>query len=92
MTSHYLFTRVIFGIALCFHIVALGMSKLPSQIFTFLVLALGTYLSVNQTGATRNMIGSFLRLDVDMGDAEWSRFKAYARLDLSDEEEESLLQ
>ncbi|KAL4948820.1 hypothetical protein BDW69DRAFT_188915 [Aspergillus filifer] len=57
VTSHYLFTGVIFATAMCFHIVALGMSKSPSQIFTLLVLALGTYLFVNQTGATRNMIG-----------------------------------
>ncbi|KAL4796028.1 hypothetical protein BDV19DRAFT_388740 [Aspergillus venezuelensis] len=63
MTSDYLFTRIIFGIAMCFDIAALGMSKLPSQIFTFLVLALGTYLFVNQTGTTRNMIGSILRLE-----------------------------
>lgn len=69
------------------HAITLGMSSVFNQILSVCALLTGTFLTAIHVGGCREAIGSHLRLGVDMGDPEWFRPPAYARLNLSHKED-----
>lgn len=73
------------------HAIALGMSNLFNQMVTVVVLLLGTYVTAVHVGDFPQAIGAKLHLGVDMGDPTWNRSRAYARLDMSSEEEDNMV-
>lgn len=73
------------------HAITLGMSSLFNQILTVVILLLGTYLTSRHVGDSRECIGRRLRLDIDMGDPEWSRGPVYRRLNMTTTEEDCMV-
>ncbi|KAL4931505.1 uncharacterized protein BDV17DRAFT_255827 [Aspergillus undulatus] len=73
-------------------VVNLGISTLPTQILTLLVLTLGTISPPPRLEASRGRVGNKLRLYVDIGDPAWSRPHVYAKLEMSEAEEDSMVQ
>ncbi|KAI1460213.1 hypothetical protein F4805DRAFT_19687 [Annulohypoxylon moriforme] len=85
--KYYYFLRVAgwgtFGV----HAISLSMTALVNQILSVVTLLVGTYLTGSHVGDCRGVIGNRLRLGVDLGDPSWTRSSAYARLDMSQAEE-----
>ncbi|KAK7942554.1 uncharacterized protein PG986_011667 [Apiospora aurea] len=73
------------------HAITLGMSNLFNQMITVAVLLLGTYVTAIHVGDFPQAIGARLRLEIDMGDPTWNRSRAYARLNMSPEEEDNMV-
>ncbi|KAJ4044346.1 hypothetical protein NW756_004679 [Fusarium oxysporum] len=87
----YLMMRLIAWLAFGAHAISLGMSTLFHQILAVTTLLLGTLLTCCHIGDREAIIGQRLRLDVDLGDPAWTRSSAYARLDLSQVEEQRMV-
>ncbi|RYP12559.1 hypothetical protein DL765_007261 [Monosporascus sp. GIB2] len=73
------------------HAVSLGMSTLFHQVLSVVILLLGTFLTSLHVGDRPATIGTRLRLDIDPGDPSWSRSPAYARLGLTETEEDYMV-
>ncbi|KAI0859815.1 hypothetical protein F4860DRAFT_242361 [Xylaria cubensis] len=83
----YLQVRALGWFAFGVHAITLGMASLTSQIMSVFVLLLSSALKSYYVGDRTYNIGKRLRLEVELGDAEWTRRSAYARLGLSPTEE-----
>jgi hypothetical protein len=88
---HYFLARAIGWTFFAAHAIALGMSNLFNQIVTVIIMILATYLTATRVGDNCEMIGSHLRLEVEMGEAEWTRSPAYARIEMTPEEEDKMV-
>lgn len=89
----YLGARAVGWAAFGVHVISLGMSSLFIQILSTFVILVGTVATVFQVGSTECQIGSRLMLEqVDNGRDHDYRAAAYARLHLSEKEEESMVQ
>ncbi|KAF5233615.1 hypothetical protein FAUST_8051 [Fusarium austroamericanum] len=73
------------------HAIALGMSNLFNQIVTVTIMLTATYLTATRVGDNSEMIGSRLRLKVDMGNPEWTRSPAYAKMGMMPAEEDKMV-
>ncbi|KAI0845010.1 hypothetical protein F5Y00DRAFT_265975 [Daldinia vernicosa] len=73
------------------HAICLGMTSLFNQILCVVALLVGTYLTAIHIGDSREAIGNRLWLEEDMGDPKWNRSLAYARLEMTDTEEECMV-
>jgi hypothetical protein len=82
-----LFGWLAFGV----HVITLGMATLFSQLLCVFVLLSSTLLAARHVGDRWYVLGSNLRLDVDVGDSSWSRLPAYIRLDLSPVQEDAMV-
>ncbi|RBR01893.1 hypothetical protein FVER53263_20893 [Fusarium verticillioides] len=71
--------------------IALGMSTLFHQILCVVIMLFGTFLTAMHIGDLPFAIGTQLRLDVDLGDPDWLRSPAYARLNLTRIEEDTMV-
>lgn len=90
--TYYFILKAIGWGAFGVHAVALGMTALFNQILCVVMLLVCTYLTAVHVGDDHGVIGNRLRLDVDMGDPKWNRSSVYARLDMSEEEENCMVQ
>lgn len=88
---YYYLLRIICWVLLAAQFVTLSMSSLPVQIMSICVLLLGTYLTAIHFGTEPEYIGSRLRLETDHGDESWSRSHAYARLEMTKDEEDAMV-
>lgn len=89
----YLGVRAVGWAAFGVHVVTLGMSSLFIQILSTFVILVGTVATVFQVGSMECQIGSRLMLEqVDNWRDQDYRAAAYARLNLSEKEEESMVQ
>lgn len=89
----YLGARAAGWVAFGVHVISLGMSSLFIQILSTFVILVGTMATVYQIGSRECQIGSRLMLEqVDTGRDQDYRAAAYARLLLSEKEEESMVQ
>ncbi|KAL3425708.1 hypothetical protein PVAG01_02499 [Phlyctema vagabunda] len=73
------------------HVIALGMTCLFNQILTVCVLAGSSVVAVLQIGDFQSLIGTELDFDIALGDPNATRRVAYAKLNLSTKEEESMI-
>ncbi|CAF9916080.1 hypothetical protein IMSHALPRED_002966 [Imshaugia aleurites] len=84
--------RYIAWLGFGFHVISLGMSALASQLATVVVLLLSTALLVFRVLAVEDRIGSKMMIRrLDMKGERESYGRAYSRLKLTDEEENSLV-
>lgn len=74
------------------HIVSLGMTALFNQMLCVFVLAASSVITVLQIGDCRNLIGTQLDFDIHTGDPAETRTPVYARLNLKEHEEQSMIQ
>jgi hypothetical protein len=74
------------------HVVALGMSCLFNQIISVIVLVGSSIIAVSQHGDFQTLIGTKLDFNITWGDADETRTAVYSRLNLSTQEEESMIQ
>lgn len=88
---YYYLLRIICWVLLAAQFVTLSMSSLPVQIISICVLLLGTYLTAIHFTTEPEYIGSRLRLETDHRDASWSRSHVYARLDMTKDEEDAMV-
>jgi hypothetical protein len=84
--------RALGWVAFGVHIVALGMARLFSQILSVLLLAISSVISIRQIGDHHNLVGSRLCFEIYSGDPKETRSAAYARMRLSESEENSMIQ
>lgn len=84
--------RIIGWISFATHIISLGMTSLFNQILSVFVLAASSTIAVLQIGDCHNLIGSQLDFDISTGDPKETRTLVYARLDLNEDEENSMIQ
>ncbi|KFG84473.1 hypothetical protein MANI_004194 [Metarhizium anisopliae] len=87
----YFFWRAAAWGAFGTHAVSLGMTTLFNQILSIVALLSSTYLTAIHVGDRREAIGKSLWLEVEMGDPSWSRGPAYARMAMSEAEEQSMV-
>ena len=90
----YRMTRAIGWTAFAAHVVTLGQSTLFIQILSVVWLAIGTILTVYRVGDNMSVIGSALQIqqeDLPGNDGRDSRSVAYARMNLSYEEKQSMV-
>ncbi|KAL9029667.1 MAG: hypothetical protein Q9196_002121 [Gyalolechia fulgens] len=88
----YTALRVIGWTSFGAHVIALGMACLFNQIVSICVLVSGSVLAVLQLGDFQSLIGNVLDFDITLGDPHGNRTAAYARLNLSAKEEDSMIQ
>ncbi|KAG8667827.1 hypothetical protein FPOAC1_012666 [Fusarium poae] len=88
---YYFLARAIGWAFFATHAIALGMSNLFNQIVTVIIMLVGTYLTATRVGDNSEMIGSGLRLEVEMGDSGWTRSQAYANIGMTPEEEDKMV-
>ncbi|KAK1753885.1 hypothetical protein QBC47DRAFT_385142 [Echria macrotheca] len=87
----YLVLRGLGWAAFGIHVVTLGMATLFSQLLTVVVLLAGSVATGIGLGARPHMLGKKLRLEVEQGDPSWHRSKTYARLQLTETEEDYMV-
>ncbi|KAF5609968.1 uncharacterized protein FTJAE_14285, partial [Fusarium tjaetaba] len=87
----YFLARAIGWAFFAAHAITLGMSNLFNQIVTVVIMLSATYLTATRVGDNISMIGSRLRLDVNMDYPLWSRSQAYGRLIMNRDEEDSMV-
>ena len=83
--------RLIAWAAFGTHAITLGMATLINQIFCVCTLIACTVLMTWKVGDNPSVVGTRLGLEVDTGDVSWTRSKAYARLALTENEEEYMV-
>lgn len=89
--SLYLGLRGICWAGFGVHVIALGMSTLFSQILAVVLLLSSTLLRVYGVGDNPSAIGLCLSVELEKGDPTWTRRPAYVRLEMTTEEEESMV-
>lgn len=87
----YLALRGLGWAAFGVHVVTLGMATLFSQLLTVAVLLAGSVSTGIGVGARPQMLGRKLRLEVELGNPSWHRSKTYARLQLTETEEDYMV-
>lgn len=87
----YLALRLIAWLTFGAHAISLGMSTLFSQILAVIVLLLGTFLAGRHVGDCKAFVGNRLRLEINLGNPDWTRAPAYARLSLTETEEQTMV-
>lgn len=87
----YMALRVLAWTAFGVHVITLGMATLISQMLTVTVLIVGSVLTGFGVGYRPETLGSRLRLEVDRGDPAWVRSQAYAKLNLTEVEEDYMV-
>lgn len=73
------------------HVVSLGMMTLLNQLLTICILIAGTVLVLYHIGDEENSIGSSLQLTCSIATGKAFRAAAYARLELTEDEEDSMI-
>ncbi|KAI2617251.1 hypothetical protein GGS26DRAFT_577266 [Hypomontagnella submonticulosa] len=89
--TYYFILRTVGWGAFGAHAISLGMTALFNQILCVVTLLVCTYLTATHVGDERGAIGKKLWLEVDMGDTKWSRAPVYARLNMSNIEEDCMV-
>ncbi|KAF5664291.1 hypothetical protein FHETE_7174 [Fusarium heterosporum] len=87
----YKFFQFVAWIAFGAQAIALGMSTLFHQILCVVIMLSGTFLTAIHIGDLPSRIGTKLHLGVDLGNPDWFRSPAYARFDLTETEEETMV-
>jgi hypothetical protein len=85
-------SRALGWIAFGSHIISLGMASLFSQLLSVILLIISTVILARRIGDDESRIGSRLRLECLDAKGKDFRAAAYARLRLTEKEEESMLQ
>jgi hypothetical protein len=83
--------RAIDWVSFALHAVALGMASLATQIILVVVVLVSTVIEVQRFGADESHIGHHLRMFQTDDHAVDSRSKAYLKLDLDTNQEESMV-
>ncbi|KAK1948876.1 hypothetical protein LY78DRAFT_16674 [Colletotrichum sublineola] len=87
----YYLSRVACWASFGAHALTLGMSCLLYQIVSVCILLASTYMVATHLGDRNSVVGTKLRLELDMGEPSWTRSPAYRRLNLSRDEEETMI-
>ncbi|KIX08977.1 uncharacterized protein Z518_00055 [Rhinocladiella mackenziei CBS 650.93] len=87
----YSATRMTGWASFAIHIVALGMTSLFNQLLSVAVLAVSTILAIRGVGDMPHLLGERLYIDVSCRSANEFRAAAYAALNLSEKEEQSMV-
>lgn len=91
----YALMRWIGWIAFAIHVISIGMSTLPVQIYTVLLVVISSVLTVHCVGTNENHIGRCLSVTRDenfkSNPEPGRRLRTYIDLDLSEEEEAVML-
>jgi hypothetical protein len=87
----YYFSRILGWIGFGAHVITLGMATLFSQLLSVTLLLTATILVGNRVGDNEYRVGSKLRIERHDSEGRDFRAAAYARLELTKEEEASMI-
>lgn len=88
----YNIIRTVGWVAFGAHVISLGMTVLFNQILSVCILLAATVLVVQQVGDRQDRVGSYLSFNISVAGGNEFRAAAFARLRLSENEENSMIQ
>jgi hypothetical protein len=88
----YNIIRVVGWVAFGANVISLGMTVLFNQILSVCILLAATVLVVQQVGDRQDRVGSYLSFNISVAEGNEFRAAAFARLRLSENEENSMIQ